>query len=300
MAPTQGGDGYKQNYYQPTGGPLPITIIFLLIIAFGWMAVRRVLKTGNTKNIQAGANGNDEAGDTPYYIYEGSKLGLGNDEITAIIVKHYPFYNQLLPTVRYRFQQRLFDLIKAKSFIIYSQEPFKEMPVLTSAAAVHLTLGLDEYLLPWFKYIAIHPQAYFAADGLRILAGNVEGEIITVAWDQLLKGLGTPNDGNNVGLHEMAHALYYQQAVVYKRKEADFSTSFEKVMQEGEEVYKLKDTQHILYSDYAYRDLQEFWAESVEIFFEKPAEMKKCYPQIYDTIKGLLKQDPVNTGNPLC
>jgi Mlc titration factor MtfA (ptsG expression regulator) len=244
----------------------------------------------------------DNAGEGPkdYYIYEGSNLGLTDDEITGILIKYYPYYNRLWPTVQYRFQQRLFTFIKSKSFIIYSQQPYKEMPVLTSAAAIHLTLGLDEYLLPWFKYICIHTEAYFASDSLRVLAGNVEGEMITVAWDQLLKGIKNETDGNNVGLHEMAHALYYQLAVVDNNQAVNFSENFENIMQEGVEVYKLKDARHILYSDYAYRNLQEFWAESVEIFFEKPAEMQKSYPQIYETIKDLLKQDAVKEGNPLC
>ena len=49
-----------------------------------------------------------------------------------------------------------------------------------------------------------------------------------------------------------------------------------------------------LYSDYALRNFQEFWAESVEIFFEKPVEMESHYPQLYQTMKGLLNQDPIN------
>ncbi len=235
-----------------------------------------------------------------YYIYEGGKLGLSHEEITNILVKHYPFYNRLWPTVQYRFQQRLFSFLHSKSFIIYSQDPFKEMPVLASAAAIHLTLGLDEYMLPWFKYICIHPEEYFANGTMHVLAGNVEGNIVTLAWNQLLKGIKDESDGVNVGLHEMAHALYYQQAVVENNKQQKFSSYFEKVMREGEEVYRLKDSQRILYTDYAYRNLQEFWAESVEIFFEKPADMLRCYPEIYQTIKALLKQDPLNKENPLC
>jgi len=241
-----------------------------------------------------------EPEDKDYYIYDGNNLGLSETEITNILVKYYPFYNTLWPTVQYRFQQRLLNFIKSKRFIIYSKQPYKEMPVLTSAAAIHLTLGMDEFMLPWFKNISVHPEAYFAEDSLRVLAGNVEGETVTIAWDQLLKGINNQTDGSNVGLHEMAHALYYQQAIADNNKEVNFSSYFEKVMHEGEEVYKLKDDQKILYSDYAYRNLQEFWAESVEIFFEKPEAMKMCYPQIYETIKELLKQDPVNKGNPLC
>ena len=54
-----------------------------------------------------------------------------------------------------------------------------------------------------------------------------------------------------------------------------------------------------LYSPYADTDLQEFWAESVELFFEKPAELMNHYQEVYESMKLLLNQDPLNKANPL-
>jgi len=48
-----------------------------------------------------------------------------------------------------------------------------------------------------------------------------------------------------------------------------------------------------LYSDYALRNFQEFWAESIEIFFERPAVMKAQYPDLYSSVCTLLNQYPV-------
>ncbi|MEO6489720.1 MAG: zinc-dependent peptidase [Ferruginibacter sp.] len=48
------------------------------------------------------------------------------------------------------------------------------------------------------------------------------------------------------------------------------------------------------YSAYAMKNFQEFWAESAELFFEKPDEMKAFYPDLYESMKNLLNQDPVN------
>ncbi len=50
------------------------------------------------------------------------------------------------------------------------------------------------------------------------------------------------------------------------------------------------------YSEYAMRNFQEFWTESVEIFFEKPVQLKNTYPELYDAISLLLKQDPAKYG----
>ena len=49
-----------------------------------------------------------------------------------------------------------------------------------------------------------------------------------------------------------------------------------------------------LYTDYGLKNSQEFWAESVELFFEKPERLKRCYPNLYNAIMQLLNQDPVN------
>lgn len=43
--------------------------------------------------------------------------------------------------------KRLHKFLVSKTFIIKDDEGFKEMPVLVSAAAVQLTLGLKLYLL---------------------------------------------------------------------------------------------------------------------------------------------------------
>ena len=48
-----------------------------------------------------------------------------------------------------------------------------------------------------------------------------------------------------------------------------------------------------LYSDYGLKNLQEFWAESVEIFFERPLAMKEHYPDLFTTMRLLLNQQPV-------
>ena len=61
----------------------------------------------------------------------------------------------------------------------------------------------------------------------------------------------------------------------------------------GNKVYDLEKLPGWgLYSDYAMKDFQEFWAESVEIFFEKPLQMKALYPELYAAMSDLLNQDP--------
>lgn len=232
-------------------------------------------------------------------VYDGRELGLGRQEIIAILQKHYPYYNNLNPIQRGKFVDRLERFMKDKTFIIHSHEGFKEMPVLLSAAAIQLTFGLEKFMLPHFRFIQVHPEEYFAENSFRVLAGNVYDNSITLAWNQFLKGYSNPADGVNVGLHEMAHAVYYQHVVIDKKREMDFCNCFNEVMEEGAEVYELKKEHQILFTNYAFKDLQEFWAESVELFFERPFDLKAHYPDLFEAIRDLLNQDPCNSSNPV-
>ncbi len=53
------------------------------------------------------------------------------------------------------------------------------------------------------------------------------------------------------------------------------------------------------YSKYADTNLQEFWAESVELFFEKPKDLNHHYPNVFKAMTLLLNQDPRNKRSPL-
>ena len=46
--------------------------------------------------------------------------------------------------------------------------------------------------------------------------------------------------------------------------------------------------------EYAIKDFQEFWAESIEIYFKSPDRLQLHYPELYKALCGLLNQDPLN------
>ncbi|WP_207494286.1 zinc-dependent peptidase [Aridibaculum aurantiacum] len=234
-----------------------------------------------------------------YLVYYGWNLGIKRPEIEKILNKYFPYYQSLSEPLKFRFTRRLENFMSEKIFIIRHHEGFKEMPVLMSAAAIQISFGLKRYMLPFFRYIQIHPEAYFADDSLRILAGHVQGQTITVAWNHFLTNYQYA-DGINVGLHEMAHALYYQHMIADLMKHRPFVDNFNEVMERCEKnYYTARMNAHQLFTDNAFKDLQEFWAESLEIFFEKPVQMKLFYPDLFQGLCTLLQQDPANKRTPL-
>jgi Mlc titration factor MtfA (ptsG expression regulator) len=107
------------------------------------------------------------------------------------------------------------------------------------------------------------------------------------------KGYEVGIDGQNVGLHELAHAQYYQTFIVEQQIDKKFRNFFEDFVQHGDKVHHIeKQNNKTLYSPYADKNFQEFWAESIEIFFEKPIALKTQYPDLYNALCFLLNQDP--------
>lgn len=234
---------------------------------------------------------------TPLLKYNGAALKFTDAEIDSALHKRFPFYTCISLTEKERFIHRVKNFIADKVFYIHDKSGFKEMPILISASAIQLTFGLKKYLLPYFKNIHIYPEEFFRSNnmGVCFLEGNVSANNINLSWKHFLQGYEKGNDGQNVGLHELAHALYYQAFVVGQNVDEDFRNTYDNFINYGNKVYDTEKTvAGGLYSDYAVTDFQEFWAESAEIFFEKPAELKEMYPHLYETIKTLLNQDLAN------
>jgi MtfA peptidase len=238
---------------------------------------------------------------TKALTYFGDELNFSDQQLAAILTQRFPYYNRLSKSEQEIFVERLQAFMTEKTFKIHDEKAFKEMPVLISAAAIQLTFGLKKYLLPHFQYIHVHPQEFLRVQPiLCFLEGNVSGHSINLSWKHFLDGYATPNDGQNVGLHELAHALYYQTFIVEENVDKTFRDQYDSFHVDGNKAF---DTERTiaggLYTEYAEKNFQEFWAESAELFFEKPAELNAHYPQLYQTMRSLLNQDPLNNATSM-
>jgi hypothetical protein len=228
-------------------------------------------------------------------VYHGDELDFSDEELQAVLNKYFVYYTRLNATDQLKFLHRLKKFIRRKVFVIHDKSGFKEMPILISAAAIQISFGLDKYLLPFFSRIQIFPEAFIGVyPTLRLLEGNVSGHSINLSWKHFLDGYKFPENGQNVGLHEFAHAFHWQYFEAGRNVERDFVSSYPLFDEHGAKAYRQEQTAgNDLYSDYALTHFQEFWAESVEVFFEKPAAMKAKYPELYQAMCELLNQNPL-------
>ncbi len=280
---------------------MELLIIFLLISGLLWLifSQSRPLRQKGDDDSTGELEMNKEAGTlTSPLVYQGENLDFSEEVLRRVLLKHFPFYSKLIPPDQDKFLYRLRKFIKSKIFVIHDVKGYREMPILISSAAVQLSFGLNKFLMPHFTIIQIYPQEFIALEPMRVLIGNVSGNTINIAWKQFLEGYKNRFDNSNVGLHEMAHALYYQNFEAEEHIDKNFQHSFHHFMSLGDKVFEREKLLTIgLYSDYAMKNFQEFWAESIEIFFEAPERLNMHYPDLYSMLCDLLCQDPLNYPN---
>lgn len=222
-----------------------------------------------------------------YLVYKGDELQFTNEDISAMLKKRFAYFSKLDAKERDIFLYRIQKFLDGKTFFIYDESGFREMPVLICASAIALSFGLQKFELKSITEIHIFPDAFVLAYPFpRALEGNVTGCSLSLSWKHFLDGCQYPQDGQNVGLHELAHA--YQQEFCASPLMIDygFISSFNEFKALATDaIVKEKLSEKKLYAEYGLQNIDEFWASSVELFFEKPLELKIGFPKIYSCIK---------------
>lgn len=220
------------------------------------------------------------------------------DNYAAVIGRVIPYFTKLNEANRQKFLNRVYNFRRAKRFHFHGMEPREEIAVLVSAAAVQLTFGLNHYLLAYFTDIYILSDAYQHKDSKELFIGHVSPTGIYISWKHFVQEFVDYNDCVNVALHEMAHALHHENFIEEAGVDWDFRQDFEKLPGVyGPTMSKAIIERKSYLRGYAFTNFKEFWAVSVEHFFEDPEGMKENLPNLYDILCRTLSQDPLNINS---
>ena len=122
--------------------------------------------------------------------------------------------------------------------------------------------------------------------------------VMLLAWDAAKYGASDPSDGQNLVLHEFAHQLDFENyatdgtpALATRRQQLAWS----EVMHS--EFAKLRAAEETgiptLLDTYGASNPAEFFAVSVEAFFERPFGLRGEHPKLYAELEKFFRQDPV-------
>lgn len=213
----------------------------------------------------------------------------------SIISRHFKYYNRLNLEEQRKFLFRTYLFRKAKKFHYIEVTETPEMPILVSAVSVQLTLGLDKYLMNYFRDIYVLRDDYHYGFYSRPFQGHVDHSGIYLSWDNFMKGLKGQTPNCNVGLHEMGHALAYVNFITQTEEDKHFKKEFKNFSKVARPIFtSIQEGSKTILGDYAGTNYHEFWAVSVEVFFENPVRFKHDLPELYDAMARLLKQDPMD------
>ncbi|MDH5367201.1 MAG: zinc-dependent peptidase [Cyclobacteriaceae bacterium] len=214
----------------------------------------------------------------------------------GILKKYFFYYNQLSLSNQKKFEKRVNRFLHSKKFVGRGIEVTEEMKVLISASAVKITFGLPMLHLSNFWKIAIYPDAYYSGLNKRYHYGEVNPRmgIILLSWKNFVDGYIDHDDNRNLGIHEMAHALHFENMI--RNDEYEFLDPY--LLNKWDnlaaiELENVKNNPDHFLRPYASTNEYEFFAVSMEHFFESPREYRDKLPQLYDVKSKLIRQDPI-------
>jgi Mlc titration factor MtfA (ptsG expression regulator) len=185
-----------------------------------------------------------------------------------------------------------------------------EIRVTIAAQACLLLLHRKTDYFPRLLTILVYPSAYMAEEKRQLQehiweegktirlgeTGRLLGTVV-LAWDAVRSGAADAADGKNVVLHEFAHQLDFENfaadgAPALPTREQQIS--WQEVMRAEFASLRAADESGIptLLNSYGAIDPAEFFAVSVEAFFERPHALRVHHPKLYAELRKYFNQDP--------
>ncbi|MGA2069799.1 MAG: M90 family metallopeptidase [Sedimentisphaerales bacterium] len=231
-------------------------------------------------------------------------------EWLRILEGRVPFYRRLSVLDKEELKQHILVFLAEKHFFGCGGLTITdEIRVTIAAQACVLLLHRQTDYYPGLHSILVYPAAYVAKATRRLAGGIIEegfdvrlGESwhhgsVVLSWDDIRRGSADVRDGHNVVFHEFAHQLDSSEgqgdSSAVLQKWSTFIAwarvlhkNFIKLQQD------LSNNRPTLLGSYAGQDPAEFFAVATEYFFERPKDLQKTYPDLYQELSNFYHQNP--------
>src|SRR5437588_6418807 len=187
-----------------------------------------------------------------------------------------------------------------------------EVRVTIAAQACLLLLHRRTDYFPGLLTILVYPLTYMAEEKRQVgehlwQEGTVSrlGETgrrmgsLVLSWGAVKHGAADPSDGKNVVLHEFAHQLDFENQAadgVPALATREQQLAWSEVMRTEFASLRAADKTGIptLLDTYGATDPAEFFAVSVEAFFERPSALRSRHPKFYAELQRYFNQSPID------
>ncbi len=215
----------------------------------------------------------------------------------AYLKRSIPHYNRMNQEDQVHFEKRVQKFIDMKKFKGLGVKATDEMKVLIAATAVLITFGHPRVYFSHFWRILIYPNAYRSTQTKKKHLGEVNAAgLIVLSWKSFQEGWRIPNDGRNLGLHEMAHALQLENRI--ENDEFEFLDKrvldeFNQLAKEEIEFMRSTGNDEHFFRTYGATNRHEFFAVCIEAYFERSEDFRNTRPDLYRAVSQMLRFDPL-------
>lgn len=232
-------------------------------------------------------------------------------EKVEILLARVAIYAKLPQNLREELHGHINVFLDEKAFIGKGEvEITDEIRVVVAGNACLLLLQGGGRRFSGFSSILIYPDTYVAHqvshDGLITTAqpSRRAGESwmrgpIVLSWSDANSGSVDAKDGHNVVIHEFAHKLDEQSGHMNGLPVLSDDSHYQEWNEVLSEEYRTlgeraKKRKNKVLDEYGTVSPAEFFAVASESFFEKPRQMKKRLPDLYQQLHSFYRIDPAS------
>src|SRR5213595_1264253 len=233
-------------------------------------------------------------------------------EWLALVQRHVVFFHKLSGSDRFELLGHIQVFLAEKRFEgCGGFEITDEVRVTIAAQACLLLLHRQTDYFPHLLTILVYPLTYMVQEDHQVgehvweegtvsrlgETGRRMGSLV-LSWGAVKHGAADPSDGKNVVLHEFAHQLDFENdaadgvpGLATREQQLEWAA----VMRSEFTSLRAADASGIptLLDTYGATDPAEFFAVSVEAFFERPSSLRARHPKLYAELRKYFQQDPV-------
>src|SRR5713101_3745036 len=230
----------------------------------------------------------------------------------TLIQRHVVFFRRLSASDRAELLGHIQIFLAEKRFEgCGGFEITDEVRVTIAAQACLLLLHRRTDYFPGLLTILVYPLTYMVEERRQVgehvweegtvsrlgETGRRMGSLV-LAWGAVKHGAADPSDAKNVVLHEFAHQLDFENHAadgVPALATSEEQLAWSEVMRTEFASLRAADETGVptLLDIYGARNPAEFFAVSVEAFFERPRGLRARYPKLYEQLRNYFQQDPV-------
>lgn len=230
-----------------------------------------------------------------------------------ILRRDVPAYAFLPDALRGKFHRRVKEFLAEKNFEACGGLTKISDEIALAVAGNASLLVMNRAGKAWrtLHSVLVYPEAFAApgdeseTDGglIRRERGTRDGESwtfgsVVFSRQRILRDIALHGNGQNVVIHEFAHQLDSDDGIAGGRPEfADPADARAWTDVSARELARLRsgDAATVI-DEYGAENPAEFFATSVEAFFEKSSAMKRAHPELYALLSRFFALDPADWG----